>query len=52
MRRFTSIKVGGPADSLLFPKDVEELRKVVTVRQEERDSHSDSGKGYEPGGEG
>jgi len=29
MRRFTSIKVGGPADSLLFPKDVGELRKVV-----------------------
>ena len=29
MRKFTSIKVGGPADSLLFPKDVGELRKVV-----------------------
>jgi UDP-N-acetylmuramate dehydrogenase len=29
MRRFTSIKIGGPADSLLFPKDVDELRKVV-----------------------
>jgi len=29
MRQFTSIKVGGPADSLLFPKDVVELRKVV-----------------------
>jgi len=29
MRQFTSIKVGGPADSLLFPKDVEELRKIV-----------------------
>ena len=29
MRRFTSMKVGGPADSLLFPKDVGELRKVV-----------------------
>ena len=29
MRKFTSIKVGGPADSLLFPKNVEELRKVV-----------------------
>ena len=29
MRQFTSIKVGGPADSLLFPKDVEELGKVV-----------------------
>jgi len=29
MRQFTSMKVGGPADSLLFPKDVEELRKVI-----------------------
>lgn len=29
MRQFTSIKVGGPADSLFFPKDVGELRKVV-----------------------
>jgi len=29
MRQYTSIKVGGPADSLLFPKDVEELRKLV-----------------------
>jgi len=29
MRQFTSIKVGGPADSLFFPKDVVELRKLV-----------------------
>jgi UDP-N-acetylmuramate dehydrogenase len=29
MRRFTSIRVGGPADSLIFPKDVNELRKVT-----------------------
>jgi UDP-N-acetylmuramate dehydrogenase len=29
MRQFTSIKVGGPADCLLFPKDLDELRKVV-----------------------
>jgi UDP-N-acetylmuramate dehydrogenase len=29
MRKFTSMKVGGPADSLLFPKDVDELRKVI-----------------------
>ena len=29
MKKFSSIKVGGPADSLLFPKDVVELRKVV-----------------------
>jgi UDP-N-acetylmuramate dehydrogenase len=29
MRKYTSIKVGGPADCLLFPTNVEELRKVV-----------------------
>jgi len=29
MRQLTSIKVGGPADVVLFPKDVEELRKTV-----------------------
>jgi UDP-N-acetylmuramate dehydrogenase len=29
MRQFTSMKVGGPADTLLFPKDVDELRRVV-----------------------
>jgi UDP-N-acetylmuramate dehydrogenase len=29
MRQFTSIKVGGPADCLLFPNDLVELKKVV-----------------------
>lgn len=29
MRQFTSIKVGGPADSLLFPKNLEELMKAI-----------------------
>jgi UDP-N-acetylmuramate dehydrogenase len=29
MRRFTSMKVGGPADCLFFPKDVNELKKVI-----------------------
>src|SRR5512143_3756997 len=29
MKRFTSMKVGGPADSLLFPKDVDELKRAV-----------------------
>ena len=29
MRRFTSMKVGGPADSLLFPRNKDELKKVV-----------------------
>ena len=36
MRRFTSMRVGGPADSLLFPKDVEELRRVVRYAKRER----------------
>jgi len=29
MRQFTSIKLGGPAECLLFPKDVNELKKVI-----------------------
>jgi UDP-N-acetylmuramate dehydrogenase len=29
MRRFTSMKVGGPADCLFFPKDADELKKVI-----------------------
>ena len=29
LRRFTSMKVGGPADCLFFPKDVNELREVI-----------------------
>jgi UDP-N-acetylmuramate dehydrogenase len=29
MRQFTSIKLGGPAECLLFPKDVDELKKVI-----------------------
>jgi len=29
MRQFTSMQVGGPADSLFFPRDVNELKKVV-----------------------
>jgi UDP-N-acetylmuramate dehydrogenase len=29
MRRYTSMRVGGPADSLIFPEDVDELRKMV-----------------------
>jgi len=29
MKQFISMKVGGPADSLLFPRSVDELRKVV-----------------------
>ncbi len=29
MRKFTSMQVGGPADSLLYPKNVDELRRVV-----------------------
>jgi len=29
LRHFTSMKVGGPADTLLFPKNRDELKKVV-----------------------
>jgi UDP-N-acetylmuramate dehydrogenase len=29
MRQFTSIKVGGPAECLLFPKDGHELKRVI-----------------------
>jgi len=29
MRQYTSMRVGGPADSLFFPRDVKELQKVV-----------------------
>lgn len=29
MKRYTSIRVGGPADCLLFPKNQKELRKVI-----------------------
>src|SRR4030043_2285750 len=29
MGQFTSIKLGGPAECLLFPKDVNELKKVI-----------------------
>jgi UDP-N-acetylmuramate dehydrogenase len=29
MKRFTSIKVGGPADGLFFPRDMNELRTVI-----------------------
>jgi len=36
MRQFTSMKVGGPADSLLFPKDVDELRRVVRHARRKR----------------
>ncbi len=36
MRRFTSLKVGGPADSLLFPRDVAELRKVIRSAQRKK----------------
>jgi len=36
LRRFTSMRVGGPADSLLFPKNVEELRKIVLHRRRKK----------------
>ncbi len=36
MRQFTSIKVGGPADTLLFPKDVTELGKILRLVRRKR----------------
>lgn len=36
MRQFTSMKVGGPADCLLFPKDVDELRRAVRYAMRKR----------------
>jgi UDP-N-acetylmuramate dehydrogenase len=45
MRQFTSIKVGGPADCLLFPRDVVELRKVVRYVRRKKIPFSILGKG-------
>jgi len=36
MRRFTSMRIGGPAECLIFPKDVNELRKVVLHAKKRR----------------
>ena len=36
MRRFTSMRIGGPAECLVFPKDVNELRKVVLHARKKR----------------
>jgi UDP-N-acetylmuramate dehydrogenase len=36
LRRFTSLRVGGPADSVLFPKDVRELARVVQFARQKR----------------
>ena len=29
MKKYSSLKVGGPAECLLFPKNMKELRKVI-----------------------
>lgn len=36
MKRYTSLKVGGPAECLFFPKDVNELRKVIRHARRKR----------------
>jgi UDP-N-acetylmuramate dehydrogenase len=36
MKRFTSMRIGGPAECLIFPKDVNELRKVVLHAKKRR----------------
>ena len=34
LKRYTSIRVGGPADTLIFPKNLDELRKIVQRAKE------------------
>jgi len=36
MRHFTSMKVGGPADTVLFPKTTDELRKVLRLAKRKK----------------
>lgn len=36
MRKYTSLKVGGPADCLFFPNDINELKKVVLTARKKR----------------
>jgi UDP-N-acetylmuramate dehydrogenase len=46
MSHFTSIKVGGPADSLFFPKNVDELTKVVRFARQKNIPYLILGKGW------
>ena len=39
LRQFTSIKVGGPADSLLFPKNMDEVVLLVPDKAKENGWH-------------
>lgn len=45
MKRVTSIRVGGPSDSILFPKDVEELRKILRFARRKKIPFMILGKG-------
>jgi UDP-N-acetylmuramate dehydrogenase len=45
MSHFTSIRVGGPADSLFFPKNVDELGKVVRCARKKNIPYLILGKG-------
>jgi UDP-N-acetylmuramate dehydrogenase len=36
MARHTSMKIGGPADALVIPRDVEDLRRLVSGARQER----------------
>ena len=45
MSHFTSIRVGGPADSLFFPKSVDELRKIVRCARKKNIPYLILGKG-------
>jgi UDP-N-acetylmuramate dehydrogenase len=45
MSHFTSIRVGGPADSLFFPKNVDELKKIVRCARKKNIPYLILGKG-------
>jgi UDP-N-acetylmuramate dehydrogenase len=45
MSHFTSIRVGGPADSLFFPKNVDELKKIVRCARKKNIPYLVLGKG-------
>ncbi len=36
LRKYTSIQIGGPADALIFPSDIEEIKKIIRFAQEKR----------------
>jgi len=45
MRKWTTMGVGGPVDTLIFPKDKEDLQKIITYIKERDISYLIMGKG-------